>query len=445
MAKRTKTTTTKVAKASKLSRKVAQQAPASPRARTRTKRQLAMAMASPASSAPSSPASSVPSGPVASMMLASFVAALTPSPVLTPPSSTAAKTPLSSSCLPVLGWTLRESASTRTTPQQGVLLSAPATPSLSPLLPVSPRLSAYLTGGSLVSPRPSLSPTGTASDGISNELVGAESQRTKFKSVIRLNGFQYTKAGTPSKKVTYRSHVCHQGPVVPNLRNVEKEMKDAVDDMALQNLSMSAERVWETVRDTFYLEEDVAVHGLSREQVRQRVSRVRREYFGGSMHGLVEVPPLSLVQGSAMSFFQFHRVYAHKGSNDTKVERLIGGGHPVIIDKLKNKGATVFVDGTFRCVPQPFYQCVVIMVHDQASDCFLPAFYVLCSSKESGMYCNVIDHVIQATDQKLNPAKVICDFESGLIKAMLTQFPDAKVSGCYFHFKQALGRQMKKL
>ncbi|GMF52676.1 unnamed protein product [Phytophthora fragariaefolia] len=106
---------------------------------------------------------------------------------------------------------------------------------------------------------------------------------------------------------------------------------------------------------------------------------------------------------------------------------------------------TLFVDGTFRCVPQPFYQCVVIMVHDQASDCFLSVFYVLCSSKESDMYWNVIDHVIQATDQKLNPAKAICDFESGLIKAVLTQFPDAKVSGCYFHFKQALGRQMKKL
>ncbi|GMF24073.1 unnamed protein product [Phytophthora fragariaefolia] len=85
------------------------------------------------------------------------------------------------------------------------------------------------------------------------------------------------------------------------------------------------------------------------------------------------------------------------------------------------------------------------MVHDQASDCFLPAFYVLCSSKELDMYWNVIDHVIQATDQKLNPAKVICDFESGLIKAILTQFPDAKVSGCYFHIKQALGRQTKKL
>ncbi|POM60224.1 hypothetical protein PHPALM_30946 [Phytophthora palmivora] len=60
------------------------------------------------------------------------------------------------------------------------------------------------------------------------------------------------------------------------------------------------------------------------------------------------------------------------------------------------------------------------------------------------MYWNIIGHAIQATDQNLDPATVICDFGSGLIKAVLTQFPDARVSGCFFHFKQALGRRMKK-
>ncbi|OWZ11660.1 hypothetical protein PHMEG_00015290 [Phytophthora megakarya] len=155
---------------------------------------------------------------------------------------------------------------------------------------------------------------------------------------------------------------------------------------------------------------------LCKGRLESRYVQTRREYFGGSMHGLVEVPPLSLVQGSTMSFFLFHHVYAHQGP---KVERLIGWGHSEIIDKLKYKGVTLFVDGTFRCVPRSFYQFVVIMVHDQASDCLLPAFYVLCSLKEPDMYWNVIDHVIQAIDQKLELSKVICDFEAGLIKAVI--------------------------
>ncbi|OWY95558.1 hypothetical protein PHMEG_00034407 [Phytophthora megakarya] len=150
---------------------------------------------------------------------------------------------------------------------------------------------------------------------------------------------------------------------------------------------MSAERVWEYVRDEFYASNDDAVQGLTGEQVRRR------------MYKLAAVPRLSLVQGSVMSFFLFHRVYAHQGA---KVEHLIGWGHPEIIDKLKYKGVTL-------CVLQSFYQFVVIMVHDQASTCLLPAFYVL------------------STDQKLELFNVICDFEAGLIKAVLTQFPEAKV------------------
>ncbi|POM60223.1 hypothetical protein PHPALM_30945 [Phytophthora palmivora] len=150
-----------------------------------------------------------------------------------------------------------------------------------------------------------------------------EPECMKFKPVISLNGYQYTKAGTSSKKVTnrrsfyrrkekcksrvdfmvehmaftnFREHVCHQGVVVPNVCNVEKEMKATVDELVLQNLSMSTERVWDSVREIFYLSDNVAVHGLTRDQ-----------YFGGSMHGLVEVPPLFMVQGTAMTFFQFHR------------------------------------------------------------------------------------------------------------------------------------------
>ncbi|GMF49629.1 unnamed protein product [Phytophthora lilii] len=231
--------------------------------------------------------------------------------------------------------------------------SSPSLPPLSPLMPESPAppLVCALNSNHL-----STEATHESASG----LVYGDPVRTKYRSMIVLNGFRYTKSATSSKKVTYRcsfyrrkekckgrveftvvdmaftnfrSHICHKGNVVPSVRNVEKEMKNAVDDIVLQNLSMSAERVWERVRETFYSSKDEAVQGLSREQVRQRVYRTRREYFGGSMHGLVEVPPLSLVQGSTMSFFQFHRVYAHKGNKGPTTERHIGWGHPVIIDR----------------------------------------------------------------------------------------------------------------
>ncbi|TYZ59907.1 hypothetical protein PybrP1_009220 [[Pythium] brassicae (nom. inval.)] len=57
------------------------------------------------------------------------------------------------------------------------------------------------------------------------------------------------------------------------------------------------------------------------------------------------------------------------------------------------------------------------------------------------MYWNVL----QATNQALDPATIVCDFEAALQQAAMTQFCDAHVVGCYFHFLQANGRKMDKL
>ncbi|DAZ95483.1 TPA: hypothetical protein N0F65_001963 [Lagenidium giganteum] len=57
---------------------------------------------------------------------------------------------------------------------------------------------------------------------------------------------------------------------------------------------------------------------------------------------------------------------------------------------------------------------------------------------------DVLNCIVQATDQNLSPVQVVCDFETGLIDAIQVQFPDAKVGGCLFHFKQAIRRKMMK-
>ncbi|GMF44083.1 unnamed protein product [Phytophthora fragariaefolia] len=84
------------------------------------------------------------------------------------------------------------------------------------------------------------------------------------------------------------------------------------------------------------------------------------------------------------------------------------------------------------------------MVHDRASGLFVPVFYILSTARIGNAYWDMIHFVLQATDQQLSPAEVICDFESALIDAVQTQFRDAIVLGCLFHMKQALRRAMKR-
>jgi hypothetical protein len=52
--------------------------------------------------------------------------------------------------------------------------------------------------------------------------------------------------------------------------------------------------------------------GLSEQQVISRVHRVQRQQYNGDLHGAVELPPLSLVRGQNIPFFQFHYVTPKK-------------------------------------------------------------------------------------------------------------------------------------
>ncbi|KAG3114967.1 hypothetical protein PI124_g5244 [Phytophthora idaei] len=84
------------------------------------------------------------------------------------------------------------------------------------------------------------------------------------------------------------------------------------------------------------------------------------------------------------------------------------------------------------------------MVHDRASGVYVPVFYVLSTAITEDAYWDMVHFVVQATDQQLEPAEIVCDFEAALINALQTQFPNAIVLGCLFHMKQALRRAMKR-
>ncbi|DAZ97548.1 TPA: hypothetical protein N0F65_003034, partial [Lagenidium giganteum] len=128
------------------------------------------------------------------------------------------------------------------------------------------------------------------------------------------------------------------------------------------------------------------------------------------------------------SIFQFH--FSNFDKKRPCVERVISWAHPELLRFLKYKQTTGFLDGTFRCVPRGFYQVLVFMVYHHESDCYVPVFHILCTSKIE-IY------------QKLDPAEVVCDLEAGLINAAKVQCPQSRVVLC--HFKQAARRSMKEL
>ncbi|KAG3079258.1 hypothetical protein PI124_g9135 [Phytophthora idaei] len=80
-------------------------------------------------------------------------------------------------------------------------------------------------------------------------------------------------------------------------------MKAQADLLAIENIAWPVRQVWEALRERFYnADSPDVIRGLSEQQVVQRVHRARRQHYSGNAHGSIEIPPLSLALGEAVSF-----------------------------------------------------------------------------------------------------------------------------------------------
>ncbi|KAF1786066.1 hypothetical protein GQ600_22280 [Phytophthora cactorum] len=76
--------------------------------------------------------------------------------------------------------------------------------------------------------------------------------------------------------------------------------------------------------------------------------------------------------------------------------------------------------------PPVAHLCIVLMVHDQASELFVPVYFVLCSSKTKDTYFDILELVYRDTSEKFAPCDAVSDFELPLINPIEKQFPTQK-------------------
>ena len=79
-----------------------------------------------------------------------------------------------------------------------------------------------------------------------------------------------------------------------------------------------------------------------------------------------------MVQNSDYWFLQFSCAITDNKTNKLKK---VGFGNSgllgSLLDSLLGKGVQLYIDGTFKIVPGPFYQCLVIMASDETLNIFL--------------------------------------------------------------------------
>ncbi|POM81490.1 Hypothetical protein PHPALM_524 [Phytophthora palmivora] len=191
----------------------------------------------------------------------------------------------------------------------------------------------------------------------------------------------------------------------PTFVNWKQQMLLATDEIGIRD---------QIIRERFYSDDSIVVEGATKKEIMGQLYR--------TSFGQIEIEPLCDVKHSpGLKFFQFHFTYYE----DELLHRVIGWSHPLLIDRLKQR------------------HCSISLM--QHSDVYQLIWYVLTSGKTSQIYEHIFHYICVASKKRLDPAHIVCDFEFAMIKADRDQFPDSRIAGCLFHFKQALRRKMLKL
>ena len=130
----------------------------------------------------------------------------------------------------------------------------------------------------------------------------------------------------------------------------------------------------------------------------------------------------------------------YEETNGTKHFAIILGS-PNILQTVDSHNTYLLADATFKTAPRPFAQLFNLMV--SMSGVAIPILHVAMSSKHHGLYEGVMLKV-RSICPRLEPRVIKSDFEFALMKALQSVYPNATLSGCYFHYSQAVFRAIMR-
>ena len=99
----------------------------------------------------------------------------------------------------------------------------------------------------------------------------------------------------------------------------------------------------------------------------------------------------------------------------------------------------LLVDGTFKVVPEIFYQLFII--HAVYGHHVVPVVYVLLRRKNADTYFRLIDKVTKVAPNWL-PASIMMKFQRAPISALQNKCPSVFLSGCFFHLWHSMHRKL---
>ncbi len=225
--------------------------------------------------------------------------------------------------------------------------------------------------------------------------------------------------------------------------NVAADMARITDDVATQNLTIHPKKIWERVKSEMDDTHPYGWTGLLENQVAKRVRKARTANGLGAISTVTNIPEYRLMKDTDRPFLQQYGCFPHPQDPMMTMQMMIYG-NPTLIQMLKRKGLDIYVDATFDCTPDPFYQTLILVVFHEEMDSHVPVLYVLISHKHVMLYYHVFHMFVVCSDLKMQVNTYTSDFEIALFSEMGHQFGPRRGEteggahvGCLFHLKQA--------
>ncbi|XP_077256446.1 uncharacterized protein LOC143894176 isoform X1 [Temnothorax americanus] len=106
----------------------------------------------------------------------------------------------------------------------------------------------------------------------------------------------------------------------------------------------------------------------------------------------------------------------------------------------------IYVDGTFSVLPRKPHIAQLYTVHIRYMDTGIATLFVMSDVRTTTLYDALWDKIIELVPQlKQNIKFIMSDFEMAAVKSLNKNFTTAKLTGCWFHFNQAVLRKWRKL
>jgi MULE transposase domain len=123
--------------------------------------------------------------------------------------------------------------------------------------------------------------------------------------------------------------------------------------------------------------------------------------------------------------------------------RIILLGCPELLDGLARSECWL-ADGTFKVVSSILFQLYTIHFHFRQG--MNPVgLYCLLSNKTEDTYDAVLHVVRRVLVPSASPGRILLDFERAAMNAFDISYPDAVISGCYFHICQSVLRKTNEV